>query len=301
MNKRELLKITLFSFLLVFLACKSENTTSPEQPDEKPISEIYTIPIVVHVLHLGEPIGEGTNLSDEQIESQIRVINEDYRKKENTRGFNNHPDGADSHIEFVLAKKDPEGNATNGIVRINVLESGKPIQFHNFEYMASLSYWNPEHYLNVWTEPFHDDLIGLILGQATGPITDLQGSGLFLKGEPDSREGISINAAHFGESSIPSDYNLGRTLTHEIGHYLGVLHPWGTRDCATNDFCDDTPAVDKAVGSTCGEAAMSENYMNYTTDSAMNIFTNDQVARMRYVLENSPYRKTLLTSPGLTD
>lgn len=301
MNKRESLKITLLSFILVFLACKSENTTSPEIPDEKPISEIYTIPIVVHVLHLGEPIGEGTNLSDEQIESQIRVINEDFRRKENTRGFNNHPDGADAKIEFILAKKDPQGNSTNGIVRIDVLESGKPIQYHNFEYMASLSYWNPEHYLNVWTEPFADNLIGLILGQATGPKTDLPGSDYFLKGEPESREGISINAAHFGESSIPSDYNLGRTLTHEIGHYLGVLHPWGTGKCATNDFCDDTPAVDKAVNPTCGEAAMTGNYMNYATDKSMNIFTNDQVSRMRYVLENSPYRKSLLTSPGLTN
>ncbi len=293
----------LFVFLTLSISCKNEGTVNPEIPDPElpPPSEVYTIPIVVHVIHLGEAEGEGNNLSTEQIEGQIRILNEDFRRKEGTRGFNDHPDGGDANIEFVLAKRDPEGNPTSGIVRINAEAFKDSIKYHNFEYLASLSYWNPEHYLNVWTEPLPENAAGVVLGQATGPRTDLPGAHLFLKGEPEHREGISINSAHFGESERGLNNNLGRTLTHEIGHYLGLLHLWGTGECATNDYCEDTPAMDKAFGSTCGEPGMPQNFMTYSHDAQMNLFTNDQIERMHYVLENSEYRTTLLTSPGLSE
>lgn len=162
-------------------------------------------------------------------------------------------------------------------------------------------------YLNIWLDPLPENLIDIVLGEATGPDTDLPGSHLLLDGEPLQAEGIIINTFHFGESNINSDYNLGRTLTHEAGHYLGLLHLWGGGDCDSNDYCEDTPPVNKnTVGCpsnnplACnGEPAMIENYMDYTADRCMNIFTNDQKERMHYVLKNSPYRKTLLTSPGL--
>lgn len=282
--------------MIVLKSCNTDNVITPPQEDK-----IYKIPVVIHVVYLGEEIGEGHNLSAEQIESQIRVLNEDYRKKEGTRGYNNHPDGGDARIEFVLAKTNPEGKATNGIVRINAAETGEPVQFRNREYYASLSYWNPKHYLNIWTEPMPDELIGIVLGEATGPQTDLPAAELFLPGEPAQPEGILINAAHFGESEIDSDYNLGRTLTHEVGHYLGLLHTWGTRECHTNDYCTDTPPVTKEFSNVAcdGTPAMSTNFMTYSPDKVMNIFTNDQITRMHYVLEHSPYRKTLINSPGL--
>src|SRR5690606_5227749 len=97
-----------------------------------------------------------------------------------------------------------------------------------------------------------------------------------------------------------SRYGLGRTLTHEVGHYLGLLHPWGDGSCETNDYCDDTPPVSgptngcHATAIACdGRPAMTENYMDFIDDACMNVFTADHVRRMRYVLENSPNRISL--------
>lgn len=290
--------LTLFILVLLF-ACDTKEIIVPD-PIPDPDPEIYTLPVVVHVIHVGEPVGEGTNLSVKQIESQLRTLNEDFRRKEGTRGYNDHPDGGDAKIEFVLAKTDPQGNPTNGIVRLNAKAFGDTVHYAQFEWYADLSYWNPEHYINIWTEPYPEGLNGLILGFARGPKTDLLGGELFQQGEPVYRDGILVNAAHFGESEIPSKYNFGRTLTHEMGHYLGVLHTWGGGDCEHNDYVEDTPPVDTAFGPTCnGERKMVENYMTFSVDAVMNIFTNDQIFRMHYVLENSPYRTTLLDSPGL--
>jgi hypothetical protein len=114
-------------------------------------NQTYKIPVVVHVLHSGEPVGEGFNYSDERITSQIRTLNEDFRRKEGTPGFNSHPDGADTQIEFALAQIDPNGNPTNGIVRVNQnlvhpqLDSGDLITF-----ASRYSYWDPDRYLNIW-------------------------------------------------------------------------------------------------------------------------------------------------------
>ncbi len=80
----------------------------------------YKVPVVVHVLHSGEPVGEGFNYSLARIESQISILNEDFGRKEGTPGFNSHPDGGNSQIEFVLAQIDPEGLPTNGIVRVDM-------------------------------------------------------------------------------------------------------------------------------------------------------------------------------------
>jgi hypothetical protein len=83
------------------------------------IGEVYRIPVVVHVIHNGEAVGTGTNISDQRIQAQIAVLNEDFRRLPGTPGWNNHPRGADVKIEFVLAKRDPNGNPTTGIVRWN--------------------------------------------------------------------------------------------------------------------------------------------------------------------------------------
>lgn len=283
----------------VLASCGDGNVTTP---DIDPV--VYRLPVVVHVIHQGEPIGTGHNLSAERIASQIRVLNEDYRRKPGTRGFNTHPDGGDARIEFVLASEAPDGTPTDGIVRIdaaatpNPTPPGSPV----FDYYAYYSYWDPSRYINVWTMPLSEDLIDTVLGMATGPETDLPGADLLVPGEPDQAEGILINAHHFGESDIASVHNLGRTLTHEMGHYLGLLHTWGGGDCDTNDYCADTPPVSEPVRgcpatpppSCDGRPIMIENYMNWTSDGCMSTFTNDQIARMHYVLENSPRRRTLM-------
>ena len=297
----------VFGFLILASCSQEEDITPPPDSEPNPIEKLYQIPIVVHVLHFGEPLGEGNNLSKEKILRQIEIVNEDFRRKAGTRGFNNHPEGADSRIKFVLAKTDPQGNPTNGIVRINTKTTPNPLPSnHSFDFYAGFSYWDPALYLNVWSIPL-GDLVDAFLGEATGPNTDLPGGHLFTPGEPLQSEGILINSAHFGESDLNSEHNLGRTLTHEIGHYLGLLHTWGEGDCIHNDFCKDTPPVSSPVTGcphtppiACdGSPVMIENYMNYTYDRCMNMFTKDQIARMHYVLENSPYRSSLLNSPGL--
>ncbi|MFO7448076.1 MAG: M43 family zinc metalloprotease [Ignavibacteriaceae bacterium] len=297
----------LWITLLLLIAtgsCSKDNITDPEpEPDG-----IYRIAVVVHVIHHGEPVGEGYNLSVERIERQIEILNEDFRRKEGTGGFNDHPDGTDTKIEFMLAKTSPDGQPTNGITRVNKDTVENPILYGDkFNHFAFYGYWDPELYINIWLDPLPEDLIDIVLGEATGPDTDLPGHELLLDGEPKMSEGIIINSYHFGESNKSADYNLGRTLTHEAGHYLGLLHLWGSGDCETNDYCDDTPPVKRnTIGCpsppplACnGQPAMIENYMDFTPDRCMNIFTIDQTERMHYVLENSPYRKTLLSSPGL--
>ncbi len=277
------------------------NEPIPEEP------EVYVVPVVVHVLHSGEEIGQGSNLSEERVRRQIEILNEDFRRKEGTRGFNDHPAGADARIEFVLARQDPEGNPTSGIIRTPADLTNVPdhVPKTEVDLMANFNYWNSESYINIWSAPYDRGIANAHLGSATGPDSDLPGDDRFTKPLPGGAEGIVINRWHFGESTLEGGHNLGRTLTHEMGHYLGLLHTWGTGDCETNDYCEDTPAVDEIVTSSisfigcAGERVMIANYMNYTHDHVMNIFTRDQIQRMRYVLETSPRRNSLLDSKGL--
>lgn len=274
-------------------------------PDPYPVAELLYLPVVVHVLHNGEPIGEGPNLSTQRITRQIEILNEDFRRKHGTRGFNDHPDGGDARIEFRLARQNPEGQSSTGIVRIDTSSVKKPNLGYNLNHFAQYSYWNPNQYINIWTTPLPDAAKCVVLGEASGPDTDLPGTELLSLPGPGDAEGILVNWNHFGESEIDCHARWGRTLTHEMGHYLGLLHTWGGKDCAFNDYCDDTPAVDKTVfgreafAGCTGETIMIGNYMNYSDDDIMNIFTQDQIARMRYVLDRHPGRKALLTSPGL--
>lgn len=305
---RALLAACLIIAAVTTASCDSAGTNEPPaDPDPAPGDDVLRIPLVVHVLHHGEPIGTGPNLSRERIEGQIRTLNDDFRRRPGTRGFNDHPDGGDARIEFVLASVSPDGSATDGIDRVNISGLENPFEGQGlFKFYAWYTYWNPADYLNVWTLPYDESMIDVVLGLATGPDTDLPGHERLVDGEPGQPEGVLINVWHFGESSLDSDYNLGRTLTHEIGHYLGLLHTWGGGDCDENDFCEDTPAVDGPVTGCpenpppgCdGTPIMVENYMNWTADRCMNTFTRDQIERMHYVLENSPRRESLLESPA---
>lgn len=286
-----------------------DDPTAPEEPagPDEPAG-VLVLPVVVHVVHGGEPSGVGANLSEDRIRAQIRILNEDFRRKPGTRGHNTHPDGGDARIEFALAEIDPAGAPTTGIVRYDGRERPPPEPpVSLFDHYASFGYWDPDRYVNVWTMPLSAEATDVVLGFATGPETDLPGADLFTPGEPVQAEGILVNAAHFGPSGSSSLHGLGRTLTHEMGHYLGLLHPWGSGDCDTNDFCADTPAmsesvlgcpVDPPLG--CGGVpVMIENYMGWAGDACMSTFTKDQIARMRHVLEHSPRRIDLARSPGL--
>jgi len=280
-------------------------------------STTITIPIIVHVIHNGEAVGSGANISQAQIQSQIAVLNEDYRKKIGTNGYNTNPVGADIGIEFCLSPVDEKGNALTepGIHRYK----GSQTTYTRADIDGSLkplTIWNPNLFFNVWTLKFGGTDSNL-LGYAQFP--DQSGlSGLDQTGGPASTDGVVILYSSFGSAqkgSFPvmqAPYNLGRTLSHETGHWLGLRHIWGDGICA-DDFVSDTP-TQKQASSGCPNTtlscdnstlAMVQNYMDYSNDACMNIFTNGQKARMLAVLELSPRRKSVyeanLCSPAVAD
>lgn len=295
--------------LIAGAACTDGDLTPPETEPGEPVDpEVFVVPVVVHVVHPGQPVGVGHNLSTERIQAQIRILNEDFRRKAGTPGYNEHPDGGDARLEFVLARVAPDGSPTDGIHRVDASAVDNPTPPGSlFDHYAFYGYWDPERYINVWTMPLAEGTVDVVLGMATGPETDLPGAHRFERGEPFQAEGILINSAHFGPSDVSTRHGLGRTLTHEMGHYFGLLHTWGGGDCATNDHCADTPAVSEPVfyctdpppPGCDGTPIMVENYMNWTADACMSTFTNDQIARIRHVLEHSARRRGLPTSPGL--
>ena len=299
---------TLVFMLLLFISCSNEDIGNevPEPGIPEAGDDVLSIPIVVHVVHLGSAVGEGPNLSEEHVIRQIEILNEDFRRKAGTRGHNNHPDSEDAKIEFSLAKQTPDGQPTNGINRIEITQDEFLGLGFDVRAYGQLDYWDPEQYINIWTAPYPEYAMCIVLGKATGPAgIDLPGIEHLGTPEPGDPEGIMINGMHFGESDIDCHARYGRTLTHEMGHYLGLLHPWGARDCEFNDYCDDTPAVDNFVYGRAsypgceGETIMIENYMNWSDDEVMNLFSKDQIARMRYVLKNHTGRKSLLKSKAL--
>ena len=268
-------------------------------------NEVVTIPVVVHVIHNGEALGVGSNIPDGQINSQIETLNQDFRRL--------NPDAsetlsqfvevaADTEINFSLARRDPEGLPTTGIVRIQ----GSQPEFSIFEdnLLKSQSFWPSEDYLNIWVVNLSNDL----LGYAQFPVSSLEGLAVE---DSNNRltDGVVVNYEFFGTGFNTDPFSQGRTATHEIGHFLGLRHVWGDGGCSFDDFCADTPQMgDNSSGcpinpDTCpgGLPDMYQNYMDFTDDDCMNLFTTCQSARMRTVLEQSPRRKSLLVSKGAID
>jgi Pregnancy-associated plasma protein-A len=270
----------------------------------------YLIPVVVHVIHNNEPIGTGVNISDEQINSQIQVLNDDFNRlnadKANTFSVFQSVAGS-FDIQFVLAKQDPDGIATNGIVRVKGVKSTWNYSTDN-SLLKSQSYWPAEQYLNVWVTA----LSAGDLGFAQLPLSD---PALLLGLEDSSTDrltdGIVINYREFGTKDAGSfdlnpRYAKGRTLTHEMGHFFGLRHIWGDgSDCTSTDYVDDTPTQSRYTSgcitspqSDCSTTKMSQNFLDYTDDACMNIFTQGQVNRMNIIIQNSPRRKELPNSAG---
>lgn len=275
---------------------------------QRTTGEPFKIPVVVHIIHKGEELGIGSNLSEEQILSQIDVINEDFQRL-NADTTLTPPEfsvvaGA-VNIEFVLAKRDPLGNPSNGIIR---QKGSKDIYNTVFddEILKSESYWPAEDYLNIWV----CDLNGENLGYAQFPDIDLPG----LENEPKENhltDGVVIDYKSFGSNNKGSFENLrvpydkGRTATHEIGHFFGLLHVFASPGCSTDDHVEDTPLQDSDYKgcpthprSSCGSVDMFQNYMDYTDDACMNLFTIGQAERMQTVLDFAPRRGSLLDAIG---
>ncbi|CCG54348.1 Psychrophilic metalloprotease Fpp2 precursor [Flavobacterium indicum GPTSA100-9 = DSM 17447] len=279
------------------------------------LPSVIRIPVVVHIIHNGDAVGVNENIPDGQVLSQITVFNQDFRRLIGTPGYGA---GVDTTIEFCMAVVDPNGNPTNGIDRKNLgIASFGQAQV---EAAKASTIWDPTKYLNLWTFNFGGDLAG-VLGYAQFP----SGSGLAGMPQEDcitgeaSTDGVVCNYGTWGSRTIfpagnysDTTYDKGRTMTHEVGHMLGLRHIWGDDGCTsttnnytTEDFCADTP-VAAAANFGCATGTDScplapgndqvENYMDYSDDACMNMFTQDQKDRLLAVLMNSPRRDDLLVS-----
>lgn len=267
-------------------------------------NDTLRIPVIVHVVHNGESVGSGANISRQQVQSQITVLNNDFRRKVNTPGHNSHTDGADTEIEFVLALRDENGKALlePGINRIDGHQSAWDREDIE-KYLKPGTIWDPTKYMNIWVVNFGGQASHL-LGYAQFPsLSNLDG--LDNNGGLSTTDGVVIRHTAFGTTgTVQAPYDGGRTATHEVGHWLGLRHIWGDGDCYEDDYCDDTPRASQANyackrTNSCTKFTgrdMIENYMDYTPDGCMNIFTEDQKARMRAVLSKCPRRKELIKS-----
>jgi Pregnancy-associated plasma protein-A/Secretion system C-terminal sorting domain len=292
------------------IAQKIQERKARRQAMPQGTAEVITIPVVVHVIHNGDALGSNENITDAQVISQINVLNQDYRRMAGSPGFNSLAVGADVEINFCLAKTNPAGALTTGIEHLNKGQaSWTESQIENT--LKPTTYWNPDKYFNIWVCNFGGDLAD-VLGYAQFP--NLSGlSGLPNNSGSASTDGVVIGYKYFGSQTLypagnyESPYNGGRTCTHEIGHALGLLHIWGDVNNCNNstDHCDDTPVAYDANDNcpanlnSCPTKPgndMTNNYMDYTRDSCMNIFTQDQKERMLAVMENSSRRSSLVTS-----
>ncbi|MBD98803.1 MAG: PKD domain-containing protein [Verrucomicrobia bacterium] len=234
---------------------------------------IRVIPMVVHVIHNGGP----ENISMAQINSSIQIINEDFGKLAGTNGAGN---GVDTRVRFCLAKKDPKGNCTDGVVRIK-----SSLTIHQTSQRAllkELSFWDNTRYLNMYVV---QSINGNVGGYASFP------------GGPAGGDGIVVR--HDLVGNIGSSVGIGRTTTHEIGHWFGLYHTFnngcGVDTCSSGDFVCDTPPQSApsytcATLNTCSNDVpdvndLKENYMNYTPDTCMDMLTNGQKQRMHATLD----------------
>ena len=256
---------------------------------QKSSSTIITIPVHVILVHNpGQAIGTGTNFSVEHVQSQIDVMNEDFRRL-NSDSSNTPSEFAagDSEIEFCLASVDPNGNPTDGITRYSTTQNMNSNEFS----IKSATGWNRNDYLNIWSAPN----LGGLLGWAYLPsTTNLPNATL---------DGVVCAAGSFGGPGFATNnpYHLGRTVTHEIGHYLGLRHIWRNNGCSSDDGFADTPLQDDEYfgcpshpQQSCGSNDMFMNYMDYVNDNCMNAFSVQQGDYMQTILNTS--RSSLLNA-----
>lgn len=251
---------------------------------------IVTIPVVVHVVH--NPASPDENVSKAQIDSQIDVLNQDFRATNPDRvGV---PSAwtdliADAEIEFKLASTDPAGNPTDGVTRTETTKTAFIADDDEVKSRATggVEGWPSDEYLNLWVcGDLRDSENRQILGYAQFP------------GGPPETDGVVIAYTCFGTTGTARDpFHLGRTATHEIGHWLSLRHIWGDDGggCGGNDLVNDTPnQARQNFGKptfphiTCNNGPngdMFVNYMDYTDDAAMFMFTTGQAVRMSACLE----------------
>lgn len=314
--RKEIRAGLLFSIvLLVIISCSKDKRPASPKPLIPPVQdEIIRIPVVVHVIYSEEQL----NISDDKIRSQIKVLNEDFRKRnpDQTKVPTEYKDRVgDAGIEFELASIDPHGNSTNGITRTRSEIMGwhgrvtaftdsldkLPLYLTN---KGGHDAWPRDKYLNIWIADLSDRNGNVILaGYAQLP------------GAPAAADGVVIDPRCFGTlAPLTSRQSLGRTATHEIGHWLSLYHIFANpsddvddtpRGCSPNLSSLSTktiigclnelspPSVSSEPFADCGPSPMTMNFMDYVSDQNMYMFTNGQVKRMRAMFEKGGAREAL--------
>jgi hypothetical protein len=256
--------------------------------------DVLQIPVVVHIITASD--GTTGDLTNSIVQSQIDILNEDFRALAGTNGA----PGTDTMIQFVLADRDPSDNPSSGITR-----TANDTWFADSDEdgFKTALVWDPDRYLNIYTNNT------AYLGYAYSP----EGSA------GQYWDGVVITYTAFGRNSPFPPYDQGRTATHEIGHYVGLYHvfePWadpaepnpvgegcpsGVPDCYSDNgdlICDTNPEAYETYGcpvgqETCGSLDNIRNYLDYTNDTCMWEFTPEQTDRMRNQI--AIYRSTLVT------
>jgi hypothetical protein len=297
-------------------AMETQIALEATEPLKKTRAGTITIPVVVHIIHsTGLSAGSGNNISNARVLSQIDAMQEDFQKKNSDSLPTSHPfysATGNPKIDFVLARRNPSGASTTGIVRYTLpapLDASAITKDDLEDEIKPQTIWDRNKYLNIWVVDFASSLS--ILGYAQFPNS---GSA--------NTDGVVIDYKYFGVGSgVVAPYNNGRTAVHEVGHWLGLYHIWGDDDdgngvcnageCSGSDNVSDTRnACERNYGAPtfpnngglCGNNAngdMYMNYMDYSDDFSMVMFTNGQVDRMNSFLNSvgSP-RNQLLSSLG---
>jgi hypothetical protein len=265
-------------------------TANPNQRNQA----VITIPVVFHIVYNSTT----QNISDAKILAQLGVLNKDFARLNADAG--NTPSAfqgvaVNTNIQFCLAQRDPNGNATTGINRKQTTATSFSTN-DNIKRTANggVDPWPTTSYLNIWS----GNLSGGVLGYAQFP------------GGSAATDGVVLLFSSIGGPSAPgtsTPYHLGRTATHEVGHWLNLRHIWGDANCGS-DLVSDTPTQQTSnfgcptfPHTTCSNGTngdMFMNYMDYTDDLCMNMFTSGQSTRMNASISSS--RSSLLSSLGCT-
>ncbi|MFT3933757.1 MAG: M43 family zinc metalloprotease [Chitinophagaceae bacterium] len=249
------------------------------------------IPVVFHIV-----MSNPATVTDAQIQAQLDTLNHDYA---GVNGDSVHIPSyfkslfGKSAIQFCLAQQTPGGDPTTGVDRVTTTKTSFSNTDDGVKHASTggADAWDPTSYMNVWICTLSNG----ILGYATFPNTGNA-----------NEQGVAIDYRSLPGGSLTL-YNGGKTLTHESGHYFNLYHIWGDDNgaCTGTDYVDDTPNQANS-SSTCyttvitdactptGNGIMYQNYMDYTYDNCLVMFTNDQVSRMESALQQ--YRLSLLSS-----
>lgn len=247
------------------------------QQQENSTQVVYTIPVVIHVLY-NSPT---QNISQQRINEQLQVLNEDF-SRQNADASNTPADflpiAADAQIQFCLATRDPNGQPTTGVTRraTTLTNIGNGSAYYNTA-AGGQTAWNTNAYLNIWVCAIGGGTLGFTYRPGTAPA---------------GADGVVIDYNNFGKTGAQAPYNGGRTTTHEVGHWLDLDHLWGAGGCGQDDGIGDTPNQDQGSSgcpthpvASCGSANMFMNYMDYSNDACMNLFTQGQRDRMRATIQ----------------